>query len=196
MLKKKMLEELYLGKKKSMQEIANMLGCSLHKVNYWANKHLMPIRSRSDAVYLKCNPDGDPFLFREPITIGEAKLFGLGIGLYWGEGTKASKTSVRLGNTDPYLLKKFIEFLVAFFGIEKSDLKFALQIFTDISINNAMDFWIKHLKIRKEQFNKPIITKSGSLGTYRKKSQYGVLTVMYHNKKLRDLLVSLLPCTS
>jgi hypothetical protein len=120
-------------------------------------------------------------------------LFGLGVGLYWGEGTKASKDSVRLGNTDPYLVEKFIEFLITFFDIDRADLRFGLQIFTDINPNVTMDFWMKTLKIKKHQFYRPTITKSGSLGTYRKKSLYGVITVMYHNKKLRNRMVELLP---
>jgi hypothetical protein len=101
--------------------------------------------------------------------------------------------SVRLGNTDPALIEAFIEFLVGTFNLERADFKFGLQLFTDINPEVALDFWIEKLNIDRSQIGKPVITKSGSIGTYRKKSQYGVLTVMYHNKKLRDLLVSLLP---
>lgn len=188
-ISKDVLLKLYIDNKKSMQEIAELLDYSLHKIAYWMKKHNIVVRSRSDAMYIKRNPDGDPFKVKQPKSIEEAKLFGLGLGLYWGEGTKASLSSVRLGNTDPGLIKKFIEYLVDFFSVNILDLKFALQIFTDINPEAAMDFWIKKLKISKEQFNKPIITKSGSLGTYRKKSEYGVLTVMYHNKKLRNIIV-------
>lgn len=176
-----------------MKEVADDLGCSLHKVAYWLEKHKISSRSRSEATYIKRNPDGDPFKLRSPATLEEAKLFGLGLGLYWGEGTKANKNSVRLGNTDPLLIKKFTEFLIKFFNIKKEDLKFALQIFSDINQELALDFWIKRLKIKRSQINKPVITKSRSLGTYKKKSKHGVLTVMYHNKKLRDFLINLLP---
>jgi hypothetical protein len=193
MISKNRLEDLYLNKKKSMQEIADELGYSLHKVKYWMEKHEIKIRNRSDATYIKRNPFGDPFHFRRPQNTKEAELFGLGIGLYWGEGTKANKDSVRLGNTDPELLNHFIKFLEKFFSVGREDLRFGLQIFTDIPVDRAMDFWIKKLKIRRSQFYKPLITRSGSIGTYRKKSEYGVLTVMYHNKKLRNLLISLLP---
>jgi hypothetical protein len=117
----------------------------------------------------------------------------MGIGLYWGEGTKANKASIRLGNTDPKLLNTFIQFLVRFFNVKKSDMKFGLQIFTDIDTQEAMDFWTRTLKIQKSQFNKVIVTPSGSIGTYKKKSAYGVLTVMYHNSKLRNAVVRLLP---
>lgn len=176
-----------------MPDVARALDCSVHQVRYWMDKYAIPARSMSDAVYLKNNPNGDPFHFTEPKTMDEAVLYGMGIGLYWGEGTKANKYSVRLGNTDPQLLKKFIEFLVRIFKIKKQDMKFGLQIFTDLDIDTVVNFWIRHLGIRPHQIYKPIITKSGSLGTYRKKSQYGVLTVFYNNVKLRNLLVSKLP---
>ncbi len=176
-----------------MQEIAKGLRCSLHKVSYWMEKYKIKRRSISDAVYLKKNPDGDPFKIRAPKNLEEAKLFGMGLGLYWGEGTKADKGSVRLGNTDPSLLRKFMDFLVKFFEIKRSDLKFGLQLFTDINIKEALDFWVKSLKIKYSQVGKPVITISGSIGTYRKKSKYGVLTIYYHNKKLRDILVNMLP---
>jgi 1-acyl-sn-glycerol-3-phosphate acyltransferase len=120
-------------------------------------------------------------------------LFGLGLGLYWGEGTKANKSAVRLGNTDAGLLNIFIKFLVTFFNIKKKDLRFHMHIFSDIDVDKAYDFWIKKLKVKKEQFYKPFVTRTGKLGTYRKKSKYGVVTVYYCNKKLRDLLINNLP---
>jgi len=193
MIKKDKLIYLYLKKKKSMQEIAVFCDCSLHKIQYWINKYNIKTRSISEAVYLKNNPDGDPFVFKQPKTLEEAKLYGLGVGLYWGEGTKADKGSVRLGNTDPELIKNFINFLINIFSVKKEDMKFGLQLFTDINKQEAMDFWIKSLKIKHSQFYNVITTKSRSIGTYRKKSKYGVLTVYYHNKKLRDLIVGLLP---
>ncbi len=156
-------------------------------------KHVLKIRTISDAVYLKNNPDGDPFKFVTPKNLKDSELFGFGLGLYWGEGTKADKGAVRLGNSDYLLIEKFIQFLVVIFNIERSDLKFGLQLFNDVSVAEAMDFWQKKLKIDKSQFYKTVVTKSRGSGTYRKKSKYGVLTVYYHNRKLRDLLVGMLP---
>ncbi|MDP1760186.1 MAG: hypothetical protein Q8L01_01890 [Candidatus Woesebacteria bacterium] len=193
MIRKELLEKLYFSEKRSMQEIADLLGFSLHKVAYWVEKHKIKSRSRSEAIYIKHNPKGDPFSFKPPETKEEAILFGMGLGLYWGEGTKASKSSVRLGNTDPKLLLKFIEFLERFYSIKRKDMKFGLQVFSDMKPRKSLDFWAKSLKINSAQFNKIIVTKSGSLGTYRKKTEYGVLTVMFHNTKLRNLIVATLP---
>ena len=187
------IRKLYINQKKSVPEIAKTFRCSENKINYWLAKEKVKKRSISEAIYIKHNPNGDPFRFTLPINNDEAKLFGMGLGLYWGEGTKANKTCVRLGNSDVALLNTFIGFLIKFFHIKKSDLRFHLHIFTDIDLNEAYDYWIGKLKVKKKQFYKPVITKTGKLGTYRKKSKYGVVTVYYGNKKLRDLLINNLP---
>lgn len=186
------LFKLYVTDKKSMYEIANIFAFSLHKVSYWMHRFKIPVRSRSEATYVKRNPVGDPFHFRFPKNKYEERLFGIGVGLYWGEGTKADKNSVRLGNTDPKLIAIFIEFLTTFFQIKKADLRFGLQIFSDIDPQDALDFWRGKLKLKDSQFLKTIVTRSGSVGTYRKKSEFGVLQVMYHNKKMRDVLNKIL----
>ncbi len=193
MLEKRLLQNLYVRDGKSMQNIAKDLGCSLHKVQYWMQKHAIPRRTISNAIYQWHNPDGDPFHYVLPKTKAEYMLYGFGLGLYWGEGTKASPTSVRLGNTDPALIEKFLEFMKRFFTLQSKDFRFGLQIFSDMNTQQALDFWAKRLRISKSQFGKVVVTKSGSIGTYRHKSRYGVLTVHYHNKKVRDILINLLP---
>jgi len=172
----------------SMQEIATGLRCSLHKVKYWMDKHKIPTRTISEAIYTKRNPDGDPFKVKAPANKEESFLKGLGLGLYWGEGTKANKVSVRLGNTDPVLIDHFIKFLVKCYEVEKEDMKFGLQLFNDINPQEALRFWKDHLKVNKNQFQKVVVTPPRGVGTYKKKVKYGVLTVYYNNKKLRDII--------
>ncbi len=192
MIKKNLLERLYVKKKLSMKEISEHIGCSVHRVENWLKKYSIARRSISEAAYIKHHPKGDPFRFDPPKTSKDFLLFGIGIGLYWGEGTKANKHSIRLGNTDPELLKVFMKFLARFFSIRSKDFRFCLQLFTDINPADALDFWRKKLRIDRRQFYKITVTPSGSIGTYRKKSQYGVVTIYYHNRKLRDGLVHLL----
>lgn len=121
-----MLTKLYTDDKKSMMEIATELGVSHNQVVYWMTKHSIQRRSISDAIYQQHNPDGDPFRLSAIDTMEKAKLYGLGIGLYWGEGTKANKYAIRLGNTDPQLLIAFMDFLVQIFNVKKSDMRFQL----------------------------------------------------------------------
>ena len=62
-------------------------------------------------MYIRYNPKGDPFAFKLPKNGADWKLFGLGIGLYWGEGNKRNKNSIRLGNVDPRLIRAYMLFL-------------------------------------------------------------------------------------
>lgn len=176
-----------------MMAIASQLRCSVNRIVYWMDKHEIKRRSISDAIYQKHNPLGDPFTVKVPMNIDEGILYGLGLGLYWGEGTKRNKYSVRLGNTDPDLIKCFLKFLVEMCGIRKEKLRFGLQIFTDVDPAEAKSFWVEKLEVNPSHFFKTTVTISGSIGTYRTKNQYGVLTVHYGNRKLRDVLVNSLP---
>ncbi len=175
-----------------MRTIGAIKNCSPNTVRYWLDKYGINRRSIGDALYEWHHPKGDPFVYRQPETEAEHRLFGIGIGLYWGEGTKASPFSVRLGNTDPALLHIFLEFLQTFFGIQRKECKFGLQLFSDIEEEEALDFWTKKLKIHRLQFYKTTFSPSVSSGTYRRKSRYGVLTIYYNNRKVRDLLLELL----
>lgn len=177
----------------SMAEIAKRHDWSIHKVQWHLDKVGIARRNRSDATYLKRNPDGDPFCVKEPQTITEALLLGYGLGLYWGEGTKSDSTSVRLGNTDPALLQKFVEFLTTTCGVPANRIRYGLQIFEDINPQDAIDYWLKTLSITREQLLPTVvISPRQGHGTYRKKSRYGVVTVYFNNKKLRNILVGML----
>lgn len=183
------LQVLYVKKRLSVSMVAEQLGCSQGQVDYWLSKYGIQKRSISDALYQKLNPKGDPFVVCSPQNVREAILYGLGIGLYWGEGTKSNVGSIRLGNTDPRMISKFIEFLVVFYRVDRERLRFGLQIFGDMNERNTLAFWCKTLQVPRSQFHKKVIvTPYRGKGTYRKKSQHGVVTVYFNNRKLRDII--------
>ena len=191
-ISKKDLEETYFAKNLSAAQTSKLFNCSTNKINYWLAKYELKKRTISEAVYRLRNPLGDPFVLQQPSNIQEGILYGMGLGLYWGEGSKRGKGGMRLGNTDVRLIKKFIEFLEKFFGIQKNKLKFGLQIFSDISPNKALSYWQQELKVEKNQFNKIIISKVRGKGTYKYKSEYGVLSVYFNNTKLKKLICQLI----
>lgn len=182
------LTKYYLDYKLSSSQIADKLKCSISGVNYWLAKYNIPKRSISDAVYFKCNPTGDPFSINRPLNIEEGILYGLGLGLYWGEGNKRNTNSLRLANTDPKLVKKYIEFLTKIYEIRQNKLKFGLQIFGDINGEESLGFWVKYLGVKKSQFQKVVYIKKRGGGTYKHSAKYGVLIVYFNNKKLRDII--------
>ncbi len=191
MLRKEQLEKLY-QRGFSAKEIANKVGYSESGVRYLLSKYSIPRRTISEAIYVKNNPRGDPFKIKENLSFEEAKLLGLGLGIFWGEGNKRSKCSVRVGNSDPKLIRKFIEFLDKICGVGKEKLKFNLQIFSDLSEDEVVDFWMDELKIERVQFFKVIITPYRSLGNYNHKSNYGVITINFNNTKLKKIIDEML----
>ncbi len=190
MIQQKYLEKEYILKRRSVHEIAANIGCSDNKVTYWLKRYKIDRRTISAAIYNKHNPDGDPFTFVKPENDRQWFLYGLGLGLFWGEGNKMNKNSVRLGNTDPDLVVVFLEFLNEIYKIDNSKLSFGIQIFSDISKSESLKFWQKKLKFPETSFRKVIVTESNKRGSYRHKNQHGVLTVYFHNTKLRDSILS------
>ena len=190
MVEQRVLEKLYLQKRYSVSEISKKLGISQGQINYYLEKYGIQKRSIRDSAYLKWNPNGDPFKVSRPNSINAAFLFGLGMGLYWGEGTKMSKTLVRLANSDPRLILSFLNFLKNTCGIDALRLRCGLQIFGDMNVDKALSFWSKKLKIPVSRFYKLVVTPHRGVGNYRQKTKYGVLTIYFNNRKLRDILVA------
>lgn len=193
MIPKALLERRYLREGKSFQEIADALACSVNCVQYWMRRHGIPSRTRSEALYVKCNPSGDPFAIKSDLNRRDLLLMGLGMGLWWGEGNKRQKKSVRLGNTDPELIQVYIAFLTEICGVKKERLHFGLQVFSDMDPAKVKRWWLRHLRVRPSQFlPKTVVTPARGIGNYREKTKYGVLTVYCYNVKLRSVMDRLL----
>ena len=173
MIQKKKLEQEYIDGQKSAAQIAKELGCSETKVHYWLRKHNIKKRSISDALYVKHNPNGDPFSFQGLPTPAHRFLYGLGLGLYWGEGNKRSPTALRLGNTDPDLIRYFLDFLQEIYHIDTSRLRFGLQIFSDIDPEIARRFWCKQLHISPASFQSIVVTPSTNQASIEKRTCMG-----------------------
>jgi hypothetical protein len=189
-MNKNILKNLYLVKKLSSAEIAKKYNCSENKINYWLAVHKIHKRTISEAIYQKNNPKGDPFLFNNPETLHQIFLFGLGLGLFWGEGSKRNAHAVRLSNSAPALVKKFIDFLVDIYNIDKNRLKFQLLSYDDLGAEELVIFWKRYLTVKSSQFFKTTILKRRGKGTYLKKMEHGVIVVNFGNIKLRNLICS------
>jgi len=171
-------------------EIAEIMRRSQSGIKYLMDKYNIPRRSWSEATYVKRNPNGDPFVIKEKLSRNEFFLKGLGLGLYWGEGDKSSNnTSVRVSNTDPSLIKKFKEFLVKIYRVKKEKFRYSLVTFNNGDKKEAMKFWTKHLKIKNSQLGKIINIPPQGKGTYKKKNQFGVITMTVSNKKLKEKIL-------
>lgn len=185
-IEKDELARLYYDQRLSMEQIANQLGCSPHKVVYWMDQYGFERRSWSEATYVNRNRDGDPFAIRMPETPEEKELFALAIGLYMGEGAKKGQRVI-LVNTNPAILRLFLVFLEQFCGVSRSKVKVWLNIFDDCDVDMAIRWWSNELNLNREQFYDTAARKSRG-GSYTNKSKYGTLSVVFTNVKLKRII--------
>ena len=128
----------------------------------------------------------------KPKTLEEGILYGMGLGLYWGEGQKRGDGGMRITNSDPKLLRKFIDFLDNFLNIDKSRLRFSIQIPIDVSPNKALKYWSKELNFNEKYFYNPQIIKVRGNGSYKYKTQFGTVIVYLNNIRLKKLICDLI----
>lgn len=179
-----------------MKEISYLLGCSPNKVVYWMRKYKIKRRSRSEAAYIKHNPKGNPFLIKSDLSSDEKLLYGLGIGIYWGEGNKKSRYASAVANTDPNILKIFTRFLLEICRLQTDKLRYSIVCFNDTDPEEARIYWAKKLEISPKKFGKIVQIPSQGKGTYKKKSQFGVCTISVSNTKLKAWMMEQIENTS
>ncbi len=120
----------------------------------------------------------------------------LGLVLWWTEGTKMYKDrrwknswvyNVEITNTNPEIVKIFLDFLRKDMKIDETRLKLQLQIHENDNLEYLENFWSKKTKIPKSRFNKTFVRPVGkkvgkSNGTckirYSDKETYNKLVIM------------------
>jgi hypothetical protein len=138
-------------------------------------------KARLSVVYNNVSKDIGEFSKRD--------LFIAGLFLYWGEGTKGSNTSVVLTNTNPAMLKFFIQWL-KLLGIKRNQLTCRLHLYSDMNIKKSIDFWSKELKIPINQFRKSYIKKTKLSGlTHKHGFGKGTCCVIFNNRILWEYVL-------
>lgn len=188
---KDFLTREYLEKRRSMQEIADDLAVNLKTVQYWMEKHQVKRRSQSEATYVKRNPNGDPFKIKENLTDREKTLFHLALGLYLGEGRKhVGVQQVSLGNSDPFIIRVFLKFLREICGVNEKKIRLELNIYDDVSLKTAFEYWSFVTELPHTNFSKPVVRKARQGGSYKRWSRYGTLSVAFCNTKLLKIILA------
>ena len=116
---------------------------------------------------------------------------------WWCEGSKARRDyrwknsylyPIEVTNTDPKIIKAFLNLLQKRFNLPLSKIKGQLQIHIGDDKTKLENFWSNQTGIPVAQFNKTIIRKNG----LRRKKSTGTFKVRVYNKelffKLSDLL--------
>lgn len=186
MISKSILENLY-SNGLSMTDIAKKMSVSENQVVYWMNQYKIPRRDRSQASYLKSNPNGDPFIISLLDSNEKLALFSVGIGLFLGEGTKKTDHSVSFTNSDPKIIKLYLRFIREICGVKEFKIRAWLNIFDDSKLEKALTYWSNITNIQQERFYKTTVRRR-KVGTYKNKNLYGTITILVGNKKLLHII--------
>lgn len=99
-----------------------------------------------------------------------------GLMLYLGEGNKSMNDGhIKICNTDPFVLKIFMKFLIMFCGINVEKMRFWLLCYPDNDIEKCLNWWSESIKLNRNQFYKTQVIQ----GRHKeKKLLYGVGNIM------------------
>lgn len=113
-------------------------------------------------------------------------LFIAGVVAYWGEGDKISGHGVRIANTDPEMIKLFVNFLRHVCQIPKDRIKAWILIYPDLNGEECKKFWIRNSGLSLDNFTK-CITIKGRHKTNR--LHYGVCNVGISSKYFKNKIL-------
>lgn len=109
-------------------------------------------------------------------------LFTLGLGLYWGEGDKKTRYQVRLTNTDPELIRTFLNFLEAYAKEFKDRIWISVIRYEGTDKTQCERFWQEKTDLIPQQFQKTVTVKSRGI---ERKSPYGICVIGISSVKLK-----------
>ncbi len=140
--------------------------------------------------YLKVKEDIDRLSKRD--------LFIAGLYLYWGEGTKSAPGKVSVANTDPDVVKAFMDWL-HMMKLPHNRIRARLHLYEDMNVREETVFWSRYLHLPISQFRKPYIKESSRTEqTYKGAYGHGTCDLSFENivlwryiamalKRLREL---------
>ena len=112
------------------------------------------------------------------------KLFIAGTMLYWAEGDNGERSSlVRLTNTDPRMVRTFIDFTIKFCKVRQESIRIGLILYPDLNEAICKNFWSKRVRVSLEQFYKTQIIK-GRHPT--KRLENGICSVIVGGRGLKE----------
>ena len=198
---KERLQAVRLRRKgQSVKEIAKRLGVSPSAVSLWTRDiALTPLqREKLDARRIAAGHRGRMLgtemnkrqkqkriahaqkeALEKIKSLSRQDLFMLGLGLYWGEGTKASDGTVAIVNSDPLIIQIMIRWFRECWDVDPS--RFQPRVFISSTHEDRKEaltrFWVKTLAIPRRQFRRMIFLAKGKKIYENRNVYYGVLTL-------------------
>jgi len=109
--------------------------------------------------------------------------------VFWCEGTKKPTQGLNFTNSDPNLIRYFLELIRECFSVDESKFRVSLHLHNYHNKENAIKFWSEVTKIPEDQFLKPY-QKPNTSKRYRDGYQ-GCVNIRYFDTNLGRKLLAL-----
>ncbi len=116
--------------------------------------------------------------------IDQDMLKMIGIGLYWGEGSKRKKGMARISNSDPDLIKMGMRFFREVCEVKEDRFRAHIHIHSHNAVKKAERYWSNVTGVPTSQFFKTYAIKSKSSKNLRQTLPYGTIDVGVGDTKL------------
>lgn len=123
------------------------------------------------------------------LPLSTKELFISGLFLYWGEGNKVSRGSVSINNTDPSVLKFSLYWIVNSLGIPKNKIEVFLHLYSDMNVEDEINFWSKELRMDKDNFSKPYIKENKRWDIEHKGFGHGTCGLRIHKTEIKERIM-------
>lgn len=84
-------------------------------------------------------------------------LFIAGVIAYWGEGDKVSRFGARIANTDPAMIRLFVNFLRHVCQIEFRRIRASILLYPDLDSILCKKYWVTNSGLRNSSFGKSTV---------------------------------------
>lgn len=124
--------------------------------------------------------------------LSKREIMIAGLFLYWGEGGKTESYTTTLSNTDPVMLRFYIQWL-QILGVPKEKIRARVHLYADMDIDTELSFWSKELGLPISAFRKSYVKQSTrSALTYKQKFTHGTCNVIYDSRDTAEYVLSAL----
>jgi hypothetical protein len=173
----------------TLQEIADELGVAKGSVSVWvrdvefapkprnrghAGHQPHPLHVKKLAEIERCRAEAEA-KYRE---MSDEQLDAFALGLYAGEGAK-TPGAVSMANTNPLLLRLFVDWLRRKFDIQEDRLRARLYLHQGLDLDEATAYWSAVTSIPEAQFQRPYRAVADPSRRHTK-HEHGCLTIVYH----------------
>ncbi|MFA5961709.1 MAG: hypothetical protein WC848_03440 [Parcubacteria group bacterium] len=110
--------------------------------------------------------------------------------LYWCEGGKTEKSQLTFINSDPKLIKYFIDTFRKAFSVDEKRFRALVHVHSYHNVEKQIKFWSNVTRIPEAQFTKPY--NKPNAGKRIREDYQGCISVRYYGKQIRQEMLFLI----